>query len=217
MKALIFDLDGTLINSLDDLADAINMMLTERGYPTQPREVFPLYIGDGVRSLVERALPPEALETLNIDACVADYQRCYHATWNQKTRPYPGIFDMLTALKLRGLKVGVLSNKPHAFTVLCCDHFFPENTFDFVLGARDTVPRKPHPAGALEIAEIFGVLPSECAYIGDSGIDMETGVRAGMLPVGVLWGFRGEEELRAKGAQKLVSKAAEIVEMVGVL
>ena len=124
---------------------------------------------------------------------------------------------MLTALKQRGLKVGVLSNKPHAFTVLCCDHFFPENTFDLVLGARENVPRKPHPAGALEIAEIFGIMPNECAYIGDSGIDMETGVRAGMLPVGVLWGFRGEEELRAKGAQKLVSKAGEIVEMVEAL
>ncbi len=214
MKALIFDLDGTLIDSLDDLADAINMMLTERGYPTHPREVFPLYIGDGVRSLVERALPPEALKTLDVEACVADYQRFYLATWDQKTKPYPGIMEMLTELKARGLKIGVLSNKPHKFTVLCCDHFFPAGTFDFVLGARDTVPRKPHPAGALEIVEQFGITPAECGYIGDSGIDMETGVRAGMLPIGVLWGFRSEEELRANGARKLVSKAQEIVGLV---
>jgi phosphoglycolate phosphatase len=199
MKAFIFDLDGTLIDSLDDLADAVNLMLGQNGYPLQPREVFPQYIGDGVHKLVERALPESARNAETIAACTADYQRHYEATWNVKTKPYHGILETLTALRESGMKLAVLSNKPHRFTLLCCEHFFAEGTFDMVLGQRSNVPRKPDPAGVIEIAE---------------GIDMETATRAGMLAVGVRWGFRDEEELLAHGAQILVSSPEELIPAV---
>jgi len=212
MKAFIFDLDGTLINSLADLAEGINRMLEERGYPRQPLDVFPLYIGDGVRALVEKALPPTSLATEDLDARVIDYQRHYGDTWNQETKPYDEIVDVLQTLRARGHKVGVLSNKPHAFTVLCCEHFFPDFVFDVVFGARDGVARKPDPAGALEIARLMGLSPEDCAFVGDSGIDMETAVRAGMLPIGVKWGFRDESELREYGAKVLVDSPKQILE-----
>lgn len=214
MKAFIFDLDGTLIDSLADLAEAINRMLVENGYPPQPMQVFPRYIGDGVKALVERAIPAEALPAENLDARVADYQRHYTDTWHDKTTPYMGIIEVLEELQSRDIKLAVLSNKPQAFTQLCCDHFFPQTKFHAVIGARDGVPRKPHPAGALEICQILDVQPSECVYIGDSGIDMELAVNAGMFPAGVSWGFRGEAELLAHGAQLIVRHPDDLLCLV---
>lgn len=214
MKAFIFDLDGTLIDSLADLAEAINRMLEARGYPRQPLGVFPKYVGDGVRALVERALPPEMLATEDIEARVNEYQKHYHDTWKSETRPYVGIEEALHGLHERGMKLAVLSNKPHAFTLLCCKHFFPDTPFEIVLGARSGVPKKPDPAGAFEICKTLGVEPSECAYVGDSGIDMQLAVNAGMLAVGVKWGFRGETELRENGAAEIVTTPDDIVCLV---
>jgi phosphoglycolate phosphatase len=214
MKAFIFDLDGTLIDSLADIAEAVNRMLVERGYPRAPLTAFPRYIGDGVRPLVERALPPEKLATEDIDACVAEYQRHYNDTWKDATVPYTGIRETLSDLKERGMKLAVLSNKPDHFTKLCCSHFFPDAGFEVVLGARSNVPRKPHPQGAFDICEILGVTPAECVYVGDSGIDMELAVNAGMLPVGVRWGFRGEAELKAKGAREIVAHPDDLICLV---
>ncbi len=214
MKAFIFDLDGTLIDSLADLAEAINRMLDERGYPRAPLSVFPRFIGDGVKALVTRALPENVLATEDIKARVADYQRHYADTWNKQTVPYAGITESLHELLARGIRLAVLSNKPQHFTELCCKHFFPDVPFEAVLGARDGVPRKPHPQGALEISRQLSVQPQDCAYVGDSGIDMETAVRAGMLPVGVRWGFRGETELREHGAKELVSHPDDLVCLV---
>lgn len=214
IKVFIFDLDGTLIDSLADLAEAINLMLVDNGYPRQPMEVFPRYIGDGVRALVERALPADALAMEDLDARVQDYQRHYANTWHHKTTPYTGIREVLDELQTRDVKLAVLSNKPQAFTKLCCDHFFPETRFEAVLGARDGVPRKPHPAGALEICELLGVKPEECVYVGDSGIDMELAVNAGMFPAGVSWGFRGEAELLAHGAKTIVRHPDDLLCLV---
>src|SRR5882757_6184442 len=152
MQAILFDLDGTLIDSLEDLADAVNAMLAEHGFPTQPLELVPQYIGDGVAKLVERALPEGSRTPENVRACTANYQRHYEATWDKKTRPYPGMVDTVQALRARGVKTAVLSNKPDHFTQLCCARFFPARCFDKVLGARDHVPRKPDPMAALEIA-----------------------------------------------------------------
>ncbi|MEZ0390459.1 MAG: HAD family hydrolase [Verrucomicrobium sp.] len=214
MKAFIFDLDGTLIDSLADLAEAVNRMLDDRGYPRQPISVFPKYVGDGVRALVERALPSGVLASEDVDARVNEYQKHYSDTWKSETRPYVGIEEALQALQERGMKLAVLSNKPHVFTKLCCDHFFPNTKFELVLGARSGVPKKPDPAGALEIAEHLGLAPSECAYVGDSDIDMKLAVNAGMLAVGVKWGFRGEAELRANGAVEVVGTPDDLVCLV---
>lgn len=210
-KAYIFDLDGTLINSLEDLAEGINRMLDERGYPRHPLDVFPKYIGEGVRSLVECAIPADKLAEEDVDARVRDYQRHYQVTWNLKTRPYEGISEVLFALKERGAAIGVLSNKQQDFTTLCCEHFFPDAGFFDVRGAREGVARKPAPDAALLMIEQLGLKPEECAYIGDSGLDMEMATRAGMKAVGVLWGFRDEEELRANGAQFLISKPIDLL------
>jgi phosphoglycolate phosphatase len=214
MQAILFDLDGTLIDSLEDLADAVNAMLSEHGFPTQPLALFPQYIGDGVGKLVERALPEGARTPENIQMCMADYQRHYEATWDQKTKPYPGMVETVQTLRARGIKTAVLSNKPDRFTQMCCERFFPAGCFDKVLGARDHVPRKPDPMAALEIADALGVPASASAYVGDSGLDMEMARNAGMLPVGALWGFRGEQELRAHGAMKLVARAEELLGLV---
>src|SRR5436190_1279372 len=143
MKVFIFDLDGTLIDSLADLAEAVNRMLDDHGYPRAPLSVFPQYIGDGVRALVTRALPPDVLDKEDIDARVADYQKHYLDTWHDKTRPYAGMMETLDDLVAHGIKLAVLSNKPDHFTKLCCAHFFPKVPFAPVLGARADVPRKP--------------------------------------------------------------------------
>jgi phosphoglycolate phosphatase len=214
MKVFIFDLDGTLIDSLADLAEAVNRMLDDHGYPRAPLSVFPQYIGDGVRALVTRALPQDVLAKEDIDARIADYQKHYLDTWHDKTRPYTGMIETLDDLLAHGIKLAVLSNKPDHFTKLCCAHFFPDVPFAPVLGARANVPRKPDPHGALEICCELGVRPKDCAFIGDSGIDMATAVNAGMLPVGVRWGFRGEAELVEHGAKELVSHPDDLVCLV---
>ncbi len=212
MKAFIFDLDGTLIDSLEDLADAVNLMLAEHGYPCRPLELFPQYIGEGVQKLVERAVLPETLTPDKIAALLADYQRHYHDTWKNKTKVYDGILKVLSELRAKGMKIAVISNKPHHFTKLCCDHFFPVGTFDAVLGAREDVPRKPHPQASHDLASQLGVATSDCTYVGDSGLDMQFAVNAGMYPIGVLWGFRSESELRENGARQLISHPEELLE-----
>jgi phosphoglycolate phosphatase len=214
MKVFIFDLDGTLIDSLADLAEAVNRMLDDHDYPRAPLSVFPQYIGDGVRALVTRALPREVVDKEDIDARVAEYQKHYLDTWHDQTRPYAGINETLDDLVAHGMKLAVLSNKPDHFTKLCCSHFFPNVPFAPVLGARDSVPRKPDPAAALEICRELGMTPQDCAFVGDSGIDMATAVNAGMLPVGVRWGFRGEAELLQHGAKELVSHPDDLVCLV---
>ena len=214
LQAVIFDLDGTLIDSLADLAEAVNRMLDDRGYPRREPELFNEFVGDGVRQLVQRALPSGIDDEATVAACVAEYQRHYEDLWHDKTKPYQGIEEALAELRLKGFKLGVISNKPHRFTVLCCNHFFGEAFFDAVFGQRDDVPRKPDAAGAVEMAGIFGVDIRRCAYVGDSGVDMKFGVNSGMRRVGVRWGFRSETELLANGAEVLVSQPKEIVSWV---
>lgn len=213
MKAFIFDLDGTLIDSLADIAEAVNRALDEHGFPRQPLELFPRFIGEGVHTLVERAVPAEVLPTIDIPAMAADYQRNYQNTWRDKTRPYEGMPEVIRALRAAGMMTAVLSNKPDPFTKLCCEHFYPPGSFDAVRGAREGVPRKPHPQVGHELAAELRVPIGECVYVGDSGLDMEFAVNSGMFPVGVLWGFRGEEELRANGAGRIISQPADLLEL----
>lgn len=211
LKAFIFDLDGTLLDSLADIAHAINLMLAARGHPECETEVFRQMVGDGMEKLVERALPELARDEETIRICTAEYRALYETHWNQETKPYPGIGALLDDLRAGGIKLGVISNKAHRFTVPMCHHFFGEDRFDSILGAREEVPRKPAPDAGLEMAAILGLSPAECAYVGDSGIDMAFAKACGMRAIGVLWGFRDEAELREHGADVLVSRAGEIL------
>lgn len=210
LPAYIFDLDGTLIDSLADIAESINRMLDARGYPRCEEELFKQMVGDGMEKLVERALPEQARSAELIHTCVDEYRAHYDQMWQEQTRPYPGIVEMLATLKARGVKLGVISNKAHRFTVPMTEHFFGTGVFDHILGQRAEVPRKPAPDGAHEMAAFLGLKTSDMAYVGDSGIDMAFAKNSGMLAIGVRWGFRGEKELIEHGAAFLVSHPCEL-------
>ncbi len=211
--AVVFALDGTLLDSLRDIADTVNQVLDERQFPVHPLERFRYLVGDGVVTLFERALPATASRDQWLQPCVARFHEGYDRHWNQHTKPYDGIVELIAELHARRVPLAVLSNKPHPFTVKCVAEYFAADDFVAVLGQRDGVPRKPDPAGAGEIAARLQVPAAHCAYVGDSLVDMQTAVRATMLPVGCLWGFRERDELIAHGAQRLIARPAELLEL----
>jgi|ERR1035437_1503832 phosphoglycolate phosphatase len=213
-RATIFDLDGTLLDTLDDIANTANSVLAGRGFPTHPNADYRTFIGEGVVKLMLRALPNTHQDEATVQACVGDYVQEYERTWNALTRPYPGVPEMLDALVVRGLKLAVLSNKPDRFTQRCVDELLAKWAFDVVLGASDQFPRKPDPASAIETAKRLGVPPAECLYVGDSGVDMRTARAAHMCAVGALWGFRGREELLNDGAQFLIKKPSAALDLL---
>lgn len=216
LKAFIFDLDGTLIDSLADIAESINRMLDDRGYPRcQDVGIFKQMVGDGMEKLVERALPASARTPEMILVCTEEYRAHYDKLWQEQTRPYEGIAEVLAAFKDRGLKIGVISNKAHRFTVPMTEHFFGQGYFDLILGQRVEVPRKPDPAGAFEAAATLGLKLEECAYVGDSGIDMAFAKSSGMCGIGVTWGFRSVTELQENGAMHIVDHPGELLEIGG--
>jgi phosphoglycolate phosphatase len=161
-----------------------------------------------------RVLPEENQDEATVQACVGAYVQEYERSWKVQTKPYTGVPEMLDGLLGRGLKLAVLSNKPDHFTQQCVRELLAKWAFDVVLGASDAFPRKPNSASAIETARRLGVPPAECLYVGDSGIDMQTARAARMYPVGALWGFRGKEELLKDGAQVLVEKPGEILDLL---
>lgn len=209
-KAVLFDLDGTLLDTLDDLANAGNRVLAARSLPVHPVAAYRYFVGDGMATLVERILPPELRNAEEIAETVAAFQREYAANWDAHSAPYSGIAEMLDALVAGGLRLAVLSNKPEDFTRLCVERLLAPWSFAPVFGQRAGVPKKPDPAGALAVARELCLSPEEILYVGDTSIDMHTARAAGMNPVGVLWGFRGAEELQAAGAAMLISQPAEL-------
>lgn len=213
-KAVIFDLDGTLLDTLEDLADSVNRVLDDRGLPIHPTEAYRQFIGSGAAMLVSRALPREKRnEKLETD-CLDEFRKVYSSNWNKKTRPYEGIPALLDALIAKDIKMAVLTNKPQNFAELCVQEFLSGWEFAEVCGQREGVPMKPHPAGPQEIARSFNIPPEECLFLGDSGVDMITAVNAGMFPVGALWGFRSEKELRESGADRIIDKPMELLELL---
>ncbi|UCG99703.1 MAG: HAD family hydrolase [Deltaproteobacteria bacterium] len=213
-KAILFDLDGTLLDTLEDLGNSVNRVLAARGFPTHTLNEYRYFVGDGTAMLISRALPQGKRNDVNIRTCLKEFSEDYGWSWNVKTRPYEGIPEMLDALTERGLKIAVLSNKQHEFTKRCVADLLPNWTFGVVLGQRDAVNRKPDPAGAVEVAERLHIPPAEFLYLGDSAIDMRTAIAAGMFPVGVLWGFRSAEELKEGGAQALIERPLEILNLL---
>jgi len=214
-RALIFDLDGTLLDSLEDLADAMNHVLGAAGLPTHAVAAYRYFVGDGIEMLVRRALPEGAADDATVARTVAAMGEEYDRRATRKTRPYPGIPELLDALFARGLPVAILSNKPHEATRQVVERLLPRWAFAAVRGARPEVPKKPHPAGALELASHLGVPPQDFLYLGDTGTDMRTARGAGMRAVGVLWGFRPAEELTAAGAEALVAAPGDLLPLLG--
>ena len=214
-QAIILDLDGTLLDTLEDLADSMNGTLSHFGFPVHALEKYKYFVGDGMENLVKRSLPDSAKSDLQvISQCLEMMRQTYERNWNVKSRPYPGIPELLDALSARGLKMAVLSNKPHDFTLKIVEGLLPAWRFDPVMGERPPIPRKPDPSSALEIAKVLGVEPAGFLFLGDTATDMKTANAAGMFAVGALWGFRNAEELIASGAGKLIAKPAELLELL---
>jgi phosphoglycolate phosphatase len=214
-KAVLFDLDGTLLDTLDDLGDSMNAVLAAHGYPVHPIPSYSEFVGDGVLVLVRRALPARVREDdAVVNELVPQMRKEYSQRWKAKTRPYEGIPELLDGLSARGVRMAVLSNKPHPATVEVVAHFFPGHKFDATLGARPNVPIKPDAGAALDVSRQLSIPPGEFLYLGDTNTDMQTARAAGMYAVGGLWGFRSAEELRASGADRLISHPREILALL---
>ena len=210
-QAAIFDLDGTLVDSLQDLADSANLMLAESGYPQHPVQKYRYFVGDGLKVLIERIVPSGTTENAK-EQCSHVFSEIYAQRWRRNSCPYPGINAMLARLQQAGMRLAVLSNKPHGFTVEHVQHFFPGVLFDIVFGQRPGVEKKPSPVALMEIASILNISPSSCMYVGDTAVDMQTGRAAGMFTIGVLWGFRNRQELEDHRAEMIVHHPMEIIQ-----
>ena len=213
-RAVIFDLDGTLLDTLEDLAAAANRILAEAGLPGHPVKRYRYFVGDGLQVLIRRILPEHLREPYRIEQLAAAFKKDYGRSWRQATKPYAGIGTMLTNLQKSGISLNVLSNKPHDFTELCVSHFFPAWKFDQIIGLRPGAKRKPDPAGALEIADRLGMSPAEIAYLGDTDTDMMTARAAGMYPLGAAWGFRTVAELEESGARRVLVHPGELPSVI---
>lgn len=209
-EAVIFDLDGTLLNSIVGIADAMNMLLRRLNYPTHEIETYKYLVGEGIAELVNRALPPEKRGIHDMTRLATDYRALYAETWPENSPPYEGIPELLDSLSSMKIKLSVLSNKSDDFTRRMVSTLLPRWTFEVVKGVIDGGPRKPDPSAALGIAETTGIPPEKTIFVGDSGVDMQTAVNAGMYGVGVLWGFRKADELLAHGAKQLINHPLEL-------
>lgn len=212
-EAIIFDLDGTLLNSIVGIADAMNILLRRLGYPTHSEETYKQLVGEGIVELVTRAIPEEKREAHDTDELVAGYRSIYADTWPDSSPPYGGIPELLDALTSMNKRLSVLSNKSDDFTRRMVSALLPRWEFEVVRGVLPGGTRKPDPSSALEIAGITGIAPGETVFVGDSGVDMRTAANAGMYGVGVLWGFRGAEEILENGAQRLIKHPAELLDL----
>jgi len=212
---IIWDLDGTLLDTLEDLADSVNIVLAERGLPVHPVDAFRYFVGDGASVLITRVLPEGRRDAQTHAQCLSRFREVYAGRWNLKSRPYEGIVDMLLQVRRRGIRMAVLSNKPHDATVQCVTELLKEVTFDIVQGQVDGLARKPDPAGALAIARLLHLAPDQFWYVGDTATDMQTAVSAGMFAVGVAWGFRTREELQQNGARVVLDSPGQLSSLVG--
>ena len=212
VKAVIFDLDGTLIDTLADLAASTNHALRQHSLPTHPTETFNTFIGDGTWQLISRTVPDDRQEL--IPDVLAAMQDHYAEHYADQTRPYQGVAEMLEDLRTQGLRLAILTNKPTQYAVPLAEKFFPPDTFQVVMGHNDKYPLKPDPTSALAIAAEMGAAPGETAFLGDTSIDMYTARAAKMFAVGALWGFRDRAELVDTGALALLDTPKQFPQLL---
>ena len=213
-KAVLFDLDGTLLDTLEDITDSINEALKNYNWGSIGVDSVRRLVGNGARKLVKGVLaeinPGQTYSDNTFDTFFSEYSVIYRKNSEVKTKPYKGVSELLEWLKNQGIYTGVLSNKPHSITIDVLQFYFPCHKFDFIAGQREGVPRKPDPAGAIEFCETLGLSANEVLFVGDSEVDLETGQNAGIDCVGVLWGFRDEDTLKKCGAKALIKSPADL-------
>lgn len=214
IKAILFDLDGTLVDTVEDIAAAVNAALAAFGFPPRGTDEMYRMVGNGMRNLVGKAVPPHVGDQALIDECAKKATEAYAEKPAVFTKPYPGVAELLGSLRERGLPSSIISNKPDALTTMVVDAVLPGWPFRVVQGEKAGVPRKPDPASSLAIAAAMGARPEETLYLGDSDVDMQTANAAGFLAVGAAWGFRGREELIASGASKVIDHPRELLELL---
>ena len=214
IKAVLFDLDGTLVNSLADLADSVNFTLQEFGFATHENEKFKYFIGDGMQKLIERVLPDDKKDNDSIKQVLSAFMCRYREHFADKTVAYDGIYELVNSLDKMNLKLAIVSNKAQDMAVEVTNKVLSGLNFDIICGKREGYPTKPDPTLTLEIINELGVKPSECIFIGDSGMDMAVAKNAKVIGIGVLWGFRTEAELLENGADYIVNNPNEIAEII---
>ena len=212
LKAVFLDLDGTLLDTLGDIQYYVNEALAAFSFPPITLDETRRYVGDGAWDLMERAVPKGAKE---LEACYEYFREHFARNTQERTRLYEGEIETLTALKARGLKLGVITNKPQDATEGCIQKFFPAGIFDFVGGDSGLFPRKPDPSLARYAALFLRLSPSECAFVGDGETDAEVAINAGMFGVSVLWGYRTREQLAAAGATRFAASYGELYRLLG--
>lgn len=210
-KACLFDLDGTLADTLESIAHVANMVLAHFGLPAQPVEAYKYYAGDGADALMERCMRAAGGRMEHLDEARKMYRSIFAEDPLYRVTPFDGMVETLEALKNRGVKLAVCSNKPHPAAVGAIKGLFGDDIFDIIQGQEASIPRKPAPDAALMIAEKLKVLPEACMYVGDTDTDMQTGKAAGMLTIGVLWGFRDRQELEENHADRIISHPGELL------
>jgi phosphoglycolate phosphatase len=212
-KGVIFDLDGTLVNSLEDIADAMNKVLHDLDFPTHSYEDYQYFIGSGLRNLVSKSLPSSQNNESQIEICLNLMIAIYRNACTNKTKPYPEIVELLDYLISINMKLIVFSNKSDELTKKIVADLFP-NYFETAVGLSIVSLKKPNPTEAIAISKNLGLKPEEMIFVGDSGIDMQTATNANMHAIGVLWGYRTEEELIAKGAKKLLNHPLDLIPLL---
>ena len=212
-KAIIFDLDGTLLNTLTDISEAVNVVLNQYGFPIHEELAYRKFIGNGIEVLARKSVPKDISEDKFIEF-LFDVKETYRRMQNTKTAPYRGILDLLKRLNTEGIKIAVLSNKPNEFMEETIARYFSEIKFEVVFGARKGVEPKPNPEGVYEILDILNLEKSACFFVGDTTTDIKTGVNAGIDAIGVTWGFTEPKEIIEAGANYTVNHPKEIHELL---
>ena len=211
-KAAIFDMDGTLVDTLADLHESVNEMLAHYDFPLRTLDEVRQFVGNGAKKLMIRSLPADKENF--VDEALNFYNDCYARNCLNKVKPYAGVLELLTALEAKKIPLGICTNKQHFAAVKIAEKTLAPIKFGYVSGDEPGQPRKPDPTRALEGAKLFGVEPAQVAYFGDTAVDIETALNAGFLAIGVTWGFRPRSELENSGAQIIIDNPTEILDRI---